>query len=360
LPKNSFNIYDDQPEKKEELTPKGYLKTKIFKKALVPLKPGTFTLPEISFTYFDTESGEYKKTVTNPIVLMVSKSADNNGSNLLISEDNTDRDVVKQKKVEFTGRDILPLKQGADVLKNQKDLSFYLFAFFTALPFLLFCLIKFFTTFQKKEKANSIIMKQKAVNALKKAKGSKLSHEEFLNYIRSAVISGILSKGNTTGESLTKDEAHQILQRSNLKHKDIEDILTTLNDIDSAKYGGKSLADNKRKELFSRAKQLIKTCSLVICIMSFVSFMPIQTQAAQIDESGTLFLEGVQEYQAGNFVKAADNFERITLSGTKNGELYYNTANAFLKAGDLGKAVLWYERAKKLIPFDADLKFNLD
>jgi tetratricopeptide (TPR) repeat protein len=360
LPHDSFNIYDDQPEKKEALNSKGYLKKKLFKKALVPLKPGSFTLPEISLIYFDTKSGKYAKASTKPITLMVSASDKSNGSNLLISKNDTKTGVVKKKEVEFTGRDILPLKQGRDVLQSQKDLNFYTFILLITAPFILFCLIKLFTAFQKKGKANSVIMKQRAVDALKKAKDSKLSHEEFLIHIRSAVVSGILSKGDTTGESLTRDEAYEILQKSNLNQNEIEDILKTLNDIDSAKYGGGSLKEDTRETLFARAKQIIKLCSFVICMLSFSYLTPLDTQAAEIDESGTLFLKGIQAYQAGHFEKAADNFEKIALSGIKNGELYYNTANAFLKAGELGKAVLWYERAKKLIPFDADLEFNLD
>lgn len=360
LPKDSFNIYDDQPEKKEELNSEGYLKKKIFKKAIVPLKPGNFAIPEISLIYFDTKSGTYKKTVTRPIALIVTKSTTDSGSDLQISENDTKKNVIKKKEVKFTGRDILPLKQGTNVLNTQKNLSFYLFICLIISPFIIFCLIKFFTTLQKKGKPNSVIMRQRAINSLKKAKDSNLSHEEFLNHIRSTVVSSILSKGNITGESLTKDEANEILQKSNLKNKEIENILETLNDIDSAKYGGRSLKKDKRRDLFSRTRHLLKLCSLLILAASILSFMPIKVQAAQIDESGTLFLEGVKEYKAGSFAKAANNFEQIALNGIKNGELYYNTANAFLKDGNVGKAVLWYERAKKIMPFDADLKFNLD
>ena len=360
LPENSFNIYDDQPLKKEELTQNGYVKKKIFKKALVPVKPGDFTIPEIGLIYFDTQSGKYKKTTAAPIEIRVTKSADDKESSLQIPGNNIDEKKIIKHEVEFTGRDILPLKQGADVLKNQKDLSFNVFALLIFSPFIIFCLIKFFTGFTKKERSNSVVMKQKAVEALKNARDTKLSHEDFLNHIRKAVVSSILSKGDITGESLTKEEAYKILQKSSLNNKEIEDILNTLNDIESAKYGGESLETNKRKEFFSKAKQIIKICSIIFCIMSFVSFIPLKAQAAKVDESGTLFLEGVKEYKSGNFETAAQKFEIIALNGIKNGKLYYNTANAFLKAGDVGKAVLWYERAKKLIPSDADLKFNLD
>ncbi|MCP3898274.1 MAG: hypothetical protein GY707_00915, partial [Desulfobacteraceae bacterium] len=360
LPKDSFNIYDDQPEKKENLNSAGYSKTKIFKKALVPLKSGNFIIPKISLLYFDTKSGQYKNATTDPIAIAVTKSTTNDESDLQIVTNGIDKKRTEKKEVAFTGRDILPLKQTASVLKDQKELDFYLFISLISFPFVLFCLIKFFKTFQKKGKPNSVIMKQKAVEALKNAKNSDLSHEEFLNHIRSAVISSILSKGDTKGESLTKDEANIILQNSNLKSSEIEDILKTLNEIDSAKYGGGSLKKDKRKELLSRAKHLVKLCSLVILAISFFAFSPINTQASNNDETGTLFLEGVKEYKAGKFESAAQKFETIAINSIKNGELYYNTANAFLKAGNVGKAILWYERAKKLIPFDADLKFNLD
>jgi hypothetical protein len=39
--------------------------------------------------------------------------------------------------------------------------------------------------------------------------------------------------------------------------------------------------------------------------------------------------------------------------------VYYNLANAYFRSGQLGRAILNYERAKALIPRDADLNFNL-
>ncbi|MBN2534915.1 MAG: tetratricopeptide repeat protein [Spirochaetales bacterium] len=62
-----------------------------------------------------------------------------------------------------------------------------------------------------------------------------------------------------------------------------------------------------------------------------------------------------------NYVKAAMHFERIVREGgIRNGKLFYNIGNAYFKAGDLGKAILNYKRALKLIPNDVNLKKNLD
>ncbi len=50
----------------------------------------------------------------------------------------------------------------------------------------------------------------------------------------------------------------------------------------------------------------------------------------------------------------------IEEAGVANGHLYYNIANAHLLKGDIGRAILNYRRAQRLIPDNADLARNLD
>ena len=78
------------------------------------------------------------------------------------------------------------------------------------------------------------------------------------------------------------------------------------------------------------------------------------------DDLAESFITGIRYYRAQNYTSAISEFTKITDSGIKNGKLFYNLANAYLKNGNLGKAVLWYERAYKLIPGDPDLQFNME
>ncbi len=75
---------------------------------------------------------------------------------------------------------------------------------------------------------------------------------------------------------------------------------------------------------------------------------------------GAAFFRGVEAYKEGRYAEAAALWKGIAEGGVVNARLYYNLGNAFLKEGELGRAVLWYERAKKLAPGDPDLSFNLD
>jgi hypothetical protein len=72
------------------------------------------------------------------------------------------------------------------------------------------------------------------------------------------------------------------------------------------------------------------------------------------------FITALEAYKSGDYPAAVAELEAIARSGVRNGALYYNLGNAHLKNGDLGHAILWYERSAKLIPGDPDLMFNLD
>jgi tetratricopeptide (TPR) repeat protein len=80
----------------------------------------------------------------------------------------------------------------------------------------------------------------------------------------------------------------------------------------------------------------------------------------EASETARTFLDGIMVYKEDRFAEAAAAFSKIADDGIKNGKLFYNLGNAYLKNGDIGNAILWYERALKLLPHDPDLKFNYE
>lgn len=72
-----------------------------------------------------------------------------------------------------------------------------------------------------------------------------------------------------------------------------------------------------------------------------------------------LFVRGNQLYEAGDFEEAAAIYEETVARGAVSSDLYYNLGNAYYKSGNLGRAVLNYERALRLAPRDADAWANL-
>ncbi len=79
----------------------------------------------------------------------------------------------------------------------------------------------------------------------------------------------------------------------------------------------------------------------------------VEIQAAEPDEARRLFLS------------AAKRWSRIAAGGIADkpiasGPLEFNIGNAYLQAGDTGRAILHYRRAQRLIPGDAYLQNNLE
>ncbi len=73
----------------------------------------------------------------------------------------------------------------------------------------------------------------------------------------------------------------------------------------------------------------------------------------------TTFFHANALYKDGQYEAAAKEYEQLLQSGLESGNLYFNLGNAYFKAGDRGKAILAYERARRLIPNDPDLDANL-
>ncbi len=354
---DGLKSYDDSPEEKVSIGPKGYTGSKIFKKALVPIKPGIFRIKPISLCYFDTQTGKYETISTPCLIMNVKKSnSDENMISRTPANQLNNTRIVKQS-VKLTGKDILDLKEGPDVLIQRHEMSFPTFIILMTIPFLAFLIFRCIMLFLKKEKTIGELMEKRASLNLRQAENKDLNNQDFLKYLYTALVSKILAKKGTKGQSLTSEEASDILMSAGYSSDTIQNVSELLSEIESKRYGGNLSDNNGRKELLNKVKSIFKTLCIMLFCLSIFWASPIRLHA---DQSGTLFLKAIKNYNKGNFIEAAQEFKDIVKSGIKTGALYYNIGNCYFKAGKTGLAILWYERAKKLIPNDPDLKFNLN
>lgn len=72
-----------------------------------------------------------------------------------------------------------------------------------------------------------------------------------------------------------------------------------------------------------------------------------------------LMNEGNEFYKNAEWESAIDSYNKILNQGYESAPLYYNLGNAYFKIGQLGEAILNYERGLKLEPGDEDIQFNL-
>jgi len=82
--------------------------------------------------------------------------------------------------------------------------------------------------------------------------------------------------------------------------------------------------------------------------------------AQSVKEADLLFQEGNTLFEQNEYSAAIEKYEQVIVLGYESGALYYNLGNAYFRVKDVGHAILNYERAKKLLPDDEAVQFNLE
>ena len=253
---SGFKTYADNPEVQVQTTPQGYSGSKIFRTALVPVQPGQFRIDPIALTYFDTAVGAYRSLTTSAFDIAVapsetaSTSVDGIGAPPLL------RPGLK-KRVEFTGRDILPLKTGLDTLAPQRTLPPAWFTVLLLIPVIGFIATTLVLRMTRKEDSPERVMADRARQALKAAAASGNSDAQFLSALYRALVSAIHAKQQVMGASLTWSEARTVLLDMGWDPVQADATAKLLETIESINYSGERLNAERRAQLQERTRQAV-------------------------------------------------------------------------------------------------------
>lgn len=103
-------------------------------------------------------------------------------------------------------------------------------------------------------------------------------------------------------------------------------------------------------------RQAVTIASLFL----FLSTAGLGSAANRISKDTALskFVKANFQYKDDRYDEAIKLYEEIFNSGLVSGPLYYNLGNSYFQKGALGKAILNYERSRRLMPRDHDLRAN--
>jgi tetratricopeptide (TPR) repeat protein len=94
-----------------------------------------------------------------------------------------------------------------------------------------------------------------------------------------------------------------------------------------------------------------------LCLIVLMALVAAPRQARAQEE---IFERGNQLYQQGDFAGAVEAYEAVRSAGFESADLHYNLGNAYFKSGELGRAILEWERALVLAPGTPDATANLE
>jgi tetratricopeptide (TPR) repeat protein len=92
---------------------------------------------------------------------------------------------------------------------------------------------------------------------------------------------------------------------------------------------------------------------LVASVMAASTTVPASAQQE-------IFARGNQFYQAEDYSAAVEAYQAVRAGGFESADLHYNLGNAQFQMGELGQAILSWERALKLAAGHADALANLE
>jgi len=234
---SDFDVYDPKINDNIKYTEKGALGNKSFEYLMIPRHAGDFTIPAFSFTYFDTETDQYKTEKAGPFNITVAKSEGD--TTVTVSSAFTKEDV------RFLGKDIRFIKKNENPLKPINQFFFGSVGFYIAyiIGFLIFAIVFVFRRKMINQNANVMLVKNKKANKfarkrLNKASGfMKQNHKElFYEELVKALWGYISDKLGIPAANLSKDNARNEMIARNVEEEYIDQVLNIIDRCEYARY----------------------------------------------------------------------------------------------------------------------------
>lgn len=232
-----FEVYDPKIDNQFNLTREGLTGSKTYEYLAIPRHAGKFTIPAVSFTYFDLKTKTYKTLKSEEYVINVEKGQGN--------ADQVIADFTNKESVKMLGNDVRYIKRGATQFAQRGDYFYGTTAYWMwyVIPFVLFVGVILMYRKQAMDNANTAKMKTKKANkvAVKRMKlaGKLLSENkknEFYDEVLKALWGYISDKLSIPVSQLSKDNIEQELSRYGVNEELVKAFIGVLNDCEFARY----------------------------------------------------------------------------------------------------------------------------
>lgn len=255
-----IEVYDPKITDNSKNGPNGTTGQKSFEYLLIPRHYGDFTVPQITYTYFDTSKGRYEKLTTKEFRFHARK----------VNEQNSGITVyggVSKEDVKYLGKDIRFLKSDIGKMRKASDLIISKNSFYSAYGFSLFAFILILFLRREHIKRNSdisLVRNRKAGKvAVKRLQTAALclkneEMDQFHDEILKAIWGYISDKLNIPVSELTRNNAVRSLSEKGID----EEMLRNLNNIlDKCEYVrfAPSASESEAANIYEGTSQFIKS-----------------------------------------------------------------------------------------------------
>lgn len=251
--KDGFKVYDPQVKQNEN--------EKIFEQVLIPESEKVTHIPQINFSYFNTQTGQYQVLTHNPILITVAKAEE--AQTKLIELPQTH---VKLAQEEELGRDIIYLKNSPGKLRRIGHYLYQCFGFwlFQIIGFILFIGIALFH-FKKQRLITDERYARRLRAPAKARKGIQEVNrllregktEEFFDAVFRTIREYLADRFHLSVGGITAITIEEMAKEKGVVNEVLEKIKSIFADCDMARYAPAQFGQKRLEYIFQALKEVI-------------------------------------------------------------------------------------------------------
>jgi len=357
---NAFRTYDATEESGPD--------SRRFTYSLRPLSADVTEFPAIPVSYFDVEAEEYVTATTDPIPMTIREAETLSDSEIVSAPVEK---VGTSSSLEASEGGLFANDSNLKSLRNDAVHPSHWVAAWGAMV-LFWAVASLSIRHYKRICEDPALLRRRSAAGRARATLSEATIESC-DLLRRAVTRLIADYANVPEAGLTPKDATDHLEILGIDEALLSRTQAFLNDCDAAQYGAVPDVSRMRTEANELVEQLIaelrnanqrsqRSNKLTTATLIFASLMtgcserPDLETSRKFQEVESAF---TQAKTPGEFARVAREYEQIGHADFKSGTLLYNTGNAWLRAGEHGRAIAAYRQALQYRPRDPYLAANL-
>jgi len=344
---------------------------KVFEQVVIPLAAGTVPLPDLRFSYFDPEARSYQTVDRPPIVLTVHESAAAHAAPQI-----TGAVAAPGSKPERLGRDIVFIKDAPGELRPIGTRWWCSPVFWLLQLVPLVAWLSALAVQRRRQRLSGDVRYARYTRAGREARAAIAraraalragDRATFHDMVAGAVHDYLAAKLALPPGAVTAQSAVARLRGAGLATEVAGELEAFFAACEQARFAPAGADGADMQRTLERADAIVRALererrlgrSLVAASLLVVALATATHATAPAETPNTIFFHANALYGEERWAEAAAEYERVVAAGWESGNLYFNLGNAWFRAGDVGRAMLDYERARRLIPRDPDLHANL-
>ena len=233
---------------------------KIFEYLLIPRHYGEYTVPSITYSYFNTSTGRYEQLSTREFHFFARKGDEQNAGITVFGG-------ISKQDVQYVGKDIRFIKNEPGKLRKAANLIVAKRSFYSiyAIAFLLFMVVLFIRREHIRRNSDKAAVRNRkagkiAVKRLQEASACMKRGEtdRFFEEILKALWGYLSDKLNIPVSDLTRSNAITALQEKGTVEDTITELIGILDKCEFARYAPSSAA-TEVKTIYDGASKFIRT-----------------------------------------------------------------------------------------------------